>query len=429
MRVPLRVAGWVPDLGPLRDRRFRLFFTGQAVSALGDALIPVATAFAVLRIARGGFALGAVLATLWVCRALSSPVGGVVADRYDRVRVMLASECARAAAEGFLAVVLLLGHGHLWEFLASVAVYGLASGLFGPASMGFLQKAVAEEHRQVGNAAVAVSQSAIAVVGPALSGVVAALGAYFVVYGADALTFVFSALCLIRLARLVGVGPAGNGDVGEPPAVVQGTPVRRLRDELGQGLQAVRGHSWLWFVFNASAFTNLCIAVYFVLGPIVAKSTLGGVAAWGGIGASAASGALVGSVLALRVRLRSRQIGAYLAMGACVPLPFAALASGKLVLVVVASLLSAASVSFGVVMLDTAVQGSIEPDVIARVDSLDSLTSFLPMPVGLLSAVAVASALGMRSTLVGLACLAAVTNFLPLLSAGVRNLGRSRPER
>ncbi|HXI96601.1 MAG TPA: MFS transporter, partial [Candidatus Acidoferrum sp.] len=101
-------------LAPLRERNFRLLWIGQAVSAAGDALVPVAFAFAALQVGHTASALGLVLAASTTARVVVLPVGGVWADRLPRQLVMLSSDAIRAVAEVTLAAVLLSGHGRLW---------------------------------------------------------------------------------------------------------------------------------------------------------------------------------------------------------------------------------------------------------------------------------------------------------------------------
>src|ERR1700730_19190387 len=93
-------------LPPPRERNFRLLWIGQAVSASGDALSPVALPLATLQIAHTASALGLVLATSTTARVVFLPVGGVGADRLPRQLVMLSSDAIRAIAEAVLAVLL-----------------------------------------------------------------------------------------------------------------------------------------------------------------------------------------------------------------------------------------------------------------------------------------------------------------------------------
>src|SRR6266542_3676295 len=105
------------DFGALRDRRFRLLWVGQTTSTLGDALVPVALAFAVLDLTHSATDLGLVLAAQVIPNVALVLAGGVVADRLPRQMVMLASDIVRGAAQAALAVSLLTGGARLWQLV------------------------------------------------------------------------------------------------------------------------------------------------------------------------------------------------------------------------------------------------------------------------------------------------------------------------
>jgi len=89
----------LPDVvGPLREREFRLFFSGIAVSALGDRFTQVAMAFAVLDLTGSVADVGFVFAARTVTNVAFLLVGGVWADRLERRRVMLAADFLRGSS-------------------------------------------------------------------------------------------------------------------------------------------------------------------------------------------------------------------------------------------------------------------------------------------------------------------------------------------
>src|ERR671928_265431 len=94
-------------LGPLTERPFRLLWLARSGSSIGDALIPVALAFAVLRIGGGASGLGVVLAAYTVGRASFIVIGGVWADRLPRRLVMMGADLVRLGAQATTAVLLL----------------------------------------------------------------------------------------------------------------------------------------------------------------------------------------------------------------------------------------------------------------------------------------------------------------------------------
>ena len=116
--------------GALRERRFRLLWLGQATSTLGDGLVPVALAFAVIETLNGSATdLGIVLAAQTLPLVVFVLAGGVWADRLPRQMVMLVSDVIRCIVQATLAVLLLSGRAELWELVVLVAIYGTAAGV------------------------------------------------------------------------------------------------------------------------------------------------------------------------------------------------------------------------------------------------------------------------------------------------------------
>src|SRR5215218_7254541 len=118
-------------LAVLRVRDFRLLFAAQAISMLGDRMVPIALAFAVIE--QGGS---------------PSEVGGVVADRVSRRAVMVASDLVRLASQAALAALLIAGAPSLAEIALLSGVAGLATGFFNPAATGLLPLVVRADQLQ-----------------------------------------------------------------------------------------------------------------------------------------------------------------------------------------------------------------------------------------------------------------------------------------
>src|SRR5436190_8463501 len=117
-------------LGPLHEPQFRLFFSGQLLSLVGDGLLLVATSFAVLGAGLSATAVGLVYAARTVPLVGFVLVGGVWADRLPRQRLMLASDLIRGVALAVLGLLVVSGGAGLWQFLALAAVYGAAEAFF-----------------------------------------------------------------------------------------------------------------------------------------------------------------------------------------------------------------------------------------------------------------------------------------------------------
>ena len=107
-------------LGALEERPFRLLWLGQTLSAAGDALVPIAIAFAVLELGNA-HDLGFVMACYVLPRALLTLAGGVWADRLPRRLVMIGSDLVRAGAQATAALLLISGSAEIWQLAATSA--------------------------------------------------------------------------------------------------------------------------------------------------------------------------------------------------------------------------------------------------------------------------------------------------------------------
>ena len=305
---------------PLRERQFRLLWLGQVASGAGDALIPVALAFAVLSVNRSATALGGVLAAFTLTRVAFTLVGGVVADRLPRRAVMLTADAVRAAVEAFTAVMLFTHHMTLPLFFITVAIFGAASAFFGPASDGLVPKTVSRANLQSANALLGISRNALNVFGPAVSGALVALAGTGWVFAIDAVSFVASAFFLLQLRVPTHERP-------EPSRFIQ-----QLRD----GFREVTSRAWVRAPIVAFAISNFCFAAFIVLGPKIFLDHFDGSGDWGIVMACGAVGGILGGLASVRFRPAHPLSAAFFA-SMLIAVPIAALAGPLPVFAIAAS--------------------------------------------------------------------------------------------
>src|SRR5690348_13160144 len=116
--------------GPLRSRDFRALYTAHVVSVVGDGLVGVALAFAVLDLTGSVSALGIVLTARIVPLVVFYLAGGVFGDRLPRHRLMVWSNLARFASQSATGILLIAGHATLGELIALQALHGAATAFF-----------------------------------------------------------------------------------------------------------------------------------------------------------------------------------------------------------------------------------------------------------------------------------------------------------
>jgi MFS family permease len=374
----------LPDnLHVLRRRDFRLLFAGQGISVLGDRMVAVALAFAVLEVGGSASAVGLVLASATLPLVGSVLIGGVVADRTSRRTVMITADLVRLASQGATATLLIAGAAEVWTLALFAGVTGAATGFFNPASTGLLPEVVPPDELQPANALRATAVSTGEIVGPLLAGVlVAAAGAGWAI-AVDAGTFAVSALCLWRLR----------------------VPARAAREsasflsDLRDGWDTFRGIRWVWTFVAYFGLVNMLWAAWSALGPIVADRELGGAAAWGIVLGSVGVGALFGSLLATRARPR-RPLVLVALTEALFTLPLAFLAAGApTALLACGAFLSGAGMMLGTSVWESTLQRHVSAESLSRVASYDWFGSIAFYPLGLMIWGPVAGAIGISTAL------------------------------
>ncbi len=282
-----------------------------------------------------------------------------------------------------MAALVITGTAELWMLGALAGVTGAATGFFGPASTGLLPEVVPAEQLQPANALRATAVSTGEILGPLAAGVlVAAAGAGWTI-AVDAATFAISAACLTML-RMPGRGTREAGS---------------FISDLREGWVAFRSRRWVWTFVAYFALANMLWGAWSALGPIVAERELGGAAAWGSVLAAIGVGALLGSVIATRVKPRRPLVFVALAE-ALFAMPLAFLAAGSPVaLLACGALLSGAGMMLGMSVWESTLQRYIPAESLSRVSSYDWFGSMAFYPLGLAVWGPVAAVIGISLSL------------------------------
>ena len=371
-------------LGALAGREFRLLFVGQLISLLGSAVAPIALAFGVLDLTGSATDLGLVLAAAWIPQLLLVLFGGVFADRLPRHLVMVGSNILSAVAQATIAVLLLTHHAELWHLLVLQVVRGIAISFFFPASAGLVPQTVSPGQLQQANALLGLTRNATAILGSALGGALVALASPGWALAFDAVTYAASAaiLAAMRLPRRERL---------------ETTSVFR---DLADGWGEFASRTWLWSIVVAAGIGNMvAVGSWMVLGPLVAKESLGGAGAWAAILASQGTGFLVGGLLLLRWRPQRPLLVAECALLVWA-LPLVLLASVEsTAAIATAAFLAGVGLEIFNVGWATALQQHVPLEKLSRVSAYDALGSFVFIPLGLTIIGPISDALGVSETL------------------------------
>ncbi|WP_344879748.1 MFS transporter [Allokutzneria multivorans] len=389
---------------------FQWFFAGQLVSLLGNAMAPVALAFAVLDASKNTTAsgdLGIVLAANMVPLLGFLLVGGAVADRVSRRTVLVVSNLGCGITQGAVAAVLLADAYDLTALAALAFANGVLMAFTTPALRGIVPELVEPDRLRQANALLGSARNAAKIVGPSLSGVlvVAVGGGPAIAF--DALSFLVAAGCLTRLPRLTTPAPA---------------KATSILADVREGWTTFRSIPWVWQVALAFCVVNLVnTGTWQILGPELTRQ-LSSEAAWGLVLSARGAGMLVMSTLMYRFATRYllRWGSVLSALGA---LPLIALGTGAGVSwLVVAAFVGGLGSSAAAISWETSLQEHVPSESLSRVSAYDALLSYVAIPFGQLSVGPATEAFGGSAVATGAGIVFAVAVLLPLASASVRRL-------
>ncbi|KAA1397957.1 MFS transporter [Aeromicrobium ginsengisoli] len=395
--------------GPLAHADYRYLVSGATVSALGNAITPVALAFAVLDLGGSATDLGLVVSAFAAAEVLTVLAGGVLGDRLPRQLMLQGSAAAAAVFQALIAVALIAG----WATIPLLAVGGVLNGclgaLSGPSSSALTRQTVPADELAKAVAIRRLAQNGSMVIGFSGAGsLVAAFGSGWAI-AVDAATFAVAALCfgLIRVPRAVHLDKAPS-----------------LIGDLRAGAAEVFRHTWLWLLIGQALLYHLFYGgVQGVLGPIVVGDSLGR-SAWGWALGALMLGFIIGGLLTLRWRpRRGLFVGtALLALTAAFPLAMAL--SDHLPLLLLGAFLHGFGLEIFSVNWDLSIQQNIPEDKLARIYSFDIVGSYVARPLGLVVTGPIATVVGFDRWLLVVAAVMGGSALLSLMSPAVRRLER-----
>ena len=364
-----QTAGRTRAFEALKHRDFRLLFAGQSVSLIGDAAFLTALGWKTFTLAGAG-KIGLVLSVQGVGLLTTLLIGGALADRYERRRMMIVSDVWRFLAIGTLAGLDATGHLSLTSLVILAGIAGLGDGLFYPAVGGIIPLVVDATHLASANSLMGVARWSGFVVGPALAGFLYHGAGSAWVFAIDALSFLLS--CgLMLLAR---------------PRPIEPEPGAGTITEILEGARYVARIPWLWVTITLFAvILMLQLAPQLVLLPKLVADHFGrGVGAYAALSAMVGVGTVCGTLVFGQLQPRRRRgVISYwlwlvnsLAIAGLALAPSYYLAGGL-------ALVRGACIGFGVAVWETMLQELVPSRLLGRVISLDFFGSFGLMPIGL----------------------------------------------
>jgi MFS family permease len=387
----------------LRQRNYRLFFFGQLVSVAGTWMQSIAQSFLVLDLTHSGTQLGLTSAARFLPMFLFGPVGGVIADRMDRKRVLYLTQSLSGLLAAVFAVTVATHSIRLWIVYLLAVALGFVNVFDNPARQSFISEMVTAEDLPNAVTLNSVAMNMARVFGAALGGVIAAAIGLALCFACNALSFaaVLVSLAAMRTSELF---PAER--------------VTRQKRQVRQGLRYVRSTPELLVPLVMIAVIGTLAWEFQVSLPLMASKVFhGGAGSYGVMASVMGGGAVVGGLIsAARSRPRARAlclaaVGWGIAILAAAVAPSMALELAALVFV------GYGSITFNS-LAKTTLQLAAKPEMRGRVMALWGLAWLGSTPIGGPIVGWVGQAIGARWALVigGVAALACGVLALPALT-------------
>lgn len=337
----------------LRNRDFRLLSAALTQSAMGDWAYNVALIVYVYNQTHSAAWVSAGTLARMIPSFIASPYGGVLAERFERIHVMVCADLIRFCTMVSLTVIAAT-HTAAWVALLVAGVNSVVGTTYNPATAAMVPQLLGEEDLAAGNALIETINNVAIIAGPAVGAVVLALGNPATVMGIDSVTFLISAALLSRV-----------GARSEPTDVTSdGGPFRQM----AVGVRAIAESSTAVLLTSFTIATTALYGVDTVLFLFVSKNQLGTGPNYGYLLVALGVGGVLAAAFVNRLAALPR-LSLVLSAG------MIAYAAPTALLVVVHS----PTLAFGIeilrgvatlvvdVLAMTALQRSLAPDMISRV--------------------------------------------------------------
>jgi MFS family permease len=274
-------------LRALRHRNFQLFFGGQLISLTGTWMQNVAQAWLVYRLTGSSLLLGSVGFASQIPVFLFAPIGGIVADRFNRHRVVIGTQITSMILAFILAALTLTGRVQVWQVFVLASLMGVVNAFDIPARQSFLVDMVGKEDLMNAIALNSSMFNGARIIGPAVAGILVASigeGWCFFVNGISYIA-VIAGLLLMKLSPRSYQRPAGS-------------PLEHITE----GFRFVRSTAPIRAILLLLGLISLVAMPYTVLMPVFADRILHGGARGLGIlmGATGVGALLAALTLATR---------------------------------------------------------------------------------------------------------------------------------
>ena len=364
-------------------RRFEinrmLFYVGIFASKVGTSLIPLALIFGLLHSGRSVTDVGSIRAAQVLPLLCLMLLGGLISDRFSRLRILIITDLIMAFSQAGLALCLSAENTPLPVIVIFVIALGLCGAFAEPAFGAIIpQIALGDDLLRV-NGKIQTLAALAKVIGPALAGfIISQFGAQWAI-GLDAISYLICG-CLFSFLRLEGV---------------ENIPETRRNSALKEGFREVLRRRWLWILEIQLALINLlAFGPLYILGPTLFAHVDGGAARWGVILSFSGVGGVVGGFLLQRVKPKRMLLMIELLILLLTVHVFALSFTSEIPILICTAFIAGACFVGIDVLFSTAVQNDVPAALLGRVFSIMGLVGTGLTPLAFILAGPAANFLG-----------------------------------
>ena len=399
-------------LTQLRELRGYRGFSGLAfsrfISNVGNGVSPIALAYGVLSLPGAtGKDLSIVMAARFVPLLAFMLFGGVIADRFQRNRLVGGSDILGSFLAAVSAISLIAGFSSTWLLALMGGLFGILNAIWWPAMSGVLPEILPKEKLQEGNAVVGLLTNLGYIFGTLGGGVlVSSLGAGWGLL-VDAMSFFIAGVIVWRL-------PITGKDKEKSPGIIH---------DLVVGWKEFISRSWVIAMVVSFALINMAFeSMLSVLGPLNFSDPVTGPKQWSYNLAGLSVGMLLGGIWALKVKIGRPLYLAMVLIAISAVWDYALALDLPMSLSVLAAIFSGISIEMFMVTWNTSLQSHVPEESYSRVSSYDTLGSFGIAPLGIVIAGPLAMHFGVNTILFVTGSTTLLASIASLLVPSVRNL-------
>ena len=394
---------------PFQFPYIKRFYFARFISNFGNGMSPIALAFGILNLPNGDAnMLGLVLGSTTVAMLIMSPFGGVLADKFGRVKAVAFADLMASAGLFVQVAFFATGEVPLIVLLLVNINFGLMWGIFWPAMSGVLPALVPDEHLQGTNSVNNFFSNGAIILGAAVGGIIVAGWGPTWALAIDAATFTIGGIVLLTFRH---VSPAS--------AQTENT----MLDDLVYGWKIFISFRWIVIgVFGFSFIILAWAAGENILGPLIALKEFNGAKSWSLVLTAEGIGLLLGSIIGLKIKLKY-PLRFLLLISFSISLYMWSMAKPQSIwFIAFCALLWGITLDLWITIWSTAMAREVPREALSRVSSFDAMGTMLLRPVGLAIAGPLSMAIGISDTLHFFAIFTAVLIVAMLATPVMRNM-------